>query len=60
MSTENAGRVDATRPETQDRIVPEAPSNDSEGAESLDVWGFADSGFEMNEGGDLIFRGTRG
>jgi alkyldihydroxyacetonephosphate synthase len=59
MSTENAGPVDAARPETQSRIVPEAPTSDPAGAESLDVWGFADSGFEVNEEGDVTFTGAR-
>jgi len=41
------------------RIVPEPPSQLPPGAESLDVWGFRDSGFEVNAAGQVAFRGSR-
>ncbi|MBW2267482.1 MAG: FAD-binding oxidoreductase [Deltaproteobacteria bacterium] len=59
MSTENAAPVAAARAETQNRIIPEPPTPDSAGAESLDVWGFTDSGFEVNDDGDVTFTGSR-
>jgi alkyldihydroxyacetonephosphate synthase len=39
------------------RIVPEPPR--SAGEESLDVWGFRDSGFQVNAAGQVEFRGSR-
>jgi len=39
------------------RIVPEPPR--SAGEESLDVWGFRDSGFHVNAAGQVAFRGSR-
>ena len=39
------------------RIVPEPPR--SAGDESLDVWGFRDSGFQVNAAGQVEFRGSR-
>ncbi len=41
------------------RIVPEPPAARPPGEESLDVWGFADSGFRVNESGQVEFRGAR-
>ena len=41
------------------RIEPEPPSRDPRGAEHLDVWGFADSGFAVNAAGEVTFRGDR-
>jgi alkyldihydroxyacetonephosphate synthase len=41
------------------RIVPEPPAPQPPGEESLDVWGFADSGFRVNEAGQVEFRGAR-
>ena len=41
------------------RIHPEPPSESPADAEQLDVWGFADSGFALNEQGQLCFRGDR-
>ena len=40
-------------------IVPEPPTPRAEGSESLDVWGFADSGFQVNATGEVEFRGAR-
>lgn len=39
------------------RIVPEPPQ--PQGEESLDVWGFRDSGFQVNAAGQVEFRGAR-
>jgi len=50
------------RPETRfeaRRIVPEPPAPLAEETESLDVWGFRDSGFSVNETGQVTFRGSR-
>jgi alkyldihydroxyacetonephosphate synthase len=41
------------------RIVPAPPSPLAAGAESLDVWGFSDSGFEVDAAGQVAFRGSR-
>jgi alkyldihydroxyacetonephosphate synthase len=41
------------------RIVPEPPAPLAPDSESLDVWGFADSGFEVNAAGQVRFRGAR-
>jgi len=41
------------------RIVPEPPAPRAPGEESLDVWGFSDSGFEVNARGEVAFRGRR-
>jgi alkyldihydroxyacetonephosphate synthase len=41
------------------RIVPEPPAPQPPGEVSLDVWGFADSGFRVNEAGQVEFRGAR-
>ncbi|MGH7287691.1 MAG: FAD-binding oxidoreductase [Myxococcota bacterium] len=41
------------------RIVPEPPVPRPPGEESLDVWGFADSGFRVNDAGQVEFRGAR-
>jgi alkyldihydroxyacetonephosphate synthase len=41
------------------RIVPEPPTPLAADAESLDVWGFRDSGFGVNESGQAEFRGAR-
>jgi alkyldihydroxyacetonephosphate synthase len=41
------------------RLVPEPPTPRAEGSESLDVWGFADSGFQVNARGEVEFRGSR-
>jgi alkyldihydroxyacetonephosphate synthase len=41
------------------RIVPEPPTPLASDAESLDVWGFRDSGFSVNESGQAEFRGAR-
>ena len=46
------------RPEAS-RIIPEPPSPLAPGAESLHVWGFSDSGFEVNAAGQVWFRGSR-
>jgi alkyldihydroxyacetonephosphate synthase len=42
---------------SEKRIVPEPPPN--AGEESLDVWGFRDSGFMVDEAGHVSFRGAR-
>ena len=41
------------------RIVPEPPTPLAPDAESLEVWGFRDSGFMVNEAGQVEFRGAR-
>jgi alkyldihydroxyacetonephosphate synthase len=41
------------------RIVPEPPLPRPSDSESLDVWGFSDSGFQVNEAGQVEFRGAR-
>ncbi len=41
------------------RIVPARPERSSADAERLDVWGFADSGFEINARGLVQARGHR-
>jgi alkyldihydroxyacetonephosphate synthase len=41
------------------RIVPEPPAPIAPGEISLDVWGFSDSGFQINEAGQVEFRGSR-
>jgi hypothetical protein len=41
------------------RIVPEPPAPQPPGEESLEVWGFADSGFRVNEAGQVEFRVAR-
>jgi alkyldihydroxyacetonephosphate synthase len=41
------------------RIVPEPPAPLAPDSESLDVWGFRDSGFTVNEAGQVEFRGAR-
>jgi len=41
------------------RILPEPPVPRPPGEESLDVWGFADSGFRVNAAGQVEFRGAR-
>ncbi|HXK25813.1 MAG TPA: FAD-binding oxidoreductase [Myxococcota bacterium] len=41
------------------RIVPESPARLAPDAESLDVWGFRDSGFTVNTDGQVEFRGSR-
>lgn len=41
------------------RIVPEPPVREPADSESLDVWGFRDSGFQVNGDGQVEFRGTR-
>jgi alkyldihydroxyacetonephosphate synthase len=44
----------------QDVIVPEAsPAAGPGEAESLDVWGFRDTHFDISENGHVIIRGTR-
>jgi alkyldihydroxyacetonephosphate synthase len=51
---------DAHRPHAEDtRIVPEPPARSEQDAESPDVWGFADSGFEIDAAGRVVFRGSR-
>jgi len=40
-------------------LVPEPIPPNSIDAESLDVWGFRDSGFAINENGDAVMRGNR-
>jgi alkyldihydroxyacetonephosphate synthase len=42
---------------SEKRIVPEPPV--AAGEESLDVWGFRDSGFHVDEAGQVGFRGSR-
>jgi alkyldihydroxyacetonephosphate synthase len=42
-----------------ERIVPAPPSPHGAGAESLDAWGFADSGFAVDAAGRVFFRGSR-
>jgi alkyldihydroxyacetonephosphate synthase len=42
---------------SEKRIVPEPPQ--PAGEESLDVWGFRDSGFLVNAAGEVEFRGSR-
>jgi alkyldihydroxyacetonephosphate synthase len=44
---------------SEKRIVPEPPAPRPAGEESLDVWGFRDSGFQVNAAGQVEFRGTR-
>jgi alkyldihydroxyacetonephosphate synthase len=46
------------RPEGR-RIVPEPPVPLAPDAESLDVWGFRDSGFTVDAAGQVGFRGAR-
>src|SRR5512134_3810044 len=46
------------RPEGR-RIVPEPPVALAPDAESLDVWGFRDSGFTVDAAGQVGFRGAR-
>jgi len=41
------------------RIVPEPPKPNAADAESLDAWGFQDSGFEVDAAGQVGFRGRR-
>src|SRR5574338_219674 len=41
------------------RIVPEPPTPRAPGEEAPDVWGFADSGFQVNAAGEVEFRGSR-
>jgi alkyldihydroxyacetonephosphate synthase len=42
------------------RIIPEPPSiSESAEAESLDVWGFRDTHFDISENGHVIIRGNR-
>ncbi|HEX5067228.1 MAG TPA: FAD-binding oxidoreductase [Myxococcota bacterium] len=41
------------------RIVPEPPTPLAADAESLDVWGFRDSGFGVDAAGRVEFRGSR-
>ena len=46
--------------ELQNVIVPEAaPVQDPSEAESLDVWGFRDTHFDISENGHVVIRGTR-
>jgi alkyldihydroxyacetonephosphate synthase len=41
-------------------IIPDAPAPPAEAdAESLDVWGFRDTHFDISENGHVIIRGTR-
>ena len=40
-------------------IIPEPLPPSANDAESLDVWGFRDSGFALYENGDVVFRGNR-
>ena len=40
-------------------IYPERFQPSPSDAESLDVWGFKDSGFTINENGHVVLRGTR-
>ena len=40
-------------------LVPETMPPNSSDAESLDVWGFRDSGFAINENGHAVMRGNR-
>jgi alkyldihydroxyacetonephosphate synthase len=42
---------------SEKRIVPEPPP--TAGEESLDVWGFRDSGFTVTDAGGVTFRGAR-
>jgi alkyldihydroxyacetonephosphate synthase len=41
------------------RIVPDPPTPRAPGEEAPDVWGFADSGFQVNAAGEVEFRGSR-
>ena len=41
------------------RIVPDPPTRRAGDEESLDAWGFRDSGFELGAGGEVEFRGSR-
>jgi alkyldihydroxyacetonephosphate synthase len=41
------------------RILPEPPAPLAPGSESLEVWGYTDSGFEVNAAGKVQFRGAR-
>ena len=43
---------------SEKRIVPEPPEPRPE-EDSLDVWGFRDSGFDVNAAGRVTFRGER-
>jgi len=45
--------------ESGERILPEPATPDPPGAEARAHWGFADSGFEFNEAGELRFTGDR-
>ncbi len=40
-------------------VSPEPPRPDTNDAESLDVWGFRDSGFAINENGHAFLKGNR-
>ena len=44
---------------TYERIVPEAPGASPADVERLDVWGFADSGFTIDDDGHVTFKGAR-
>jgi alkyldihydroxyacetonephosphate synthase len=41
------------------RIVPEPPQPAEPSSERLDVWGFSDSGFTVDDAGQVGFRGSR-
>jgi alkyldihydroxyacetonephosphate synthase len=41
------------------RIVPDPPAPQAPDAESLEVWGFSDSGFQVGDSGQVEFRGAR-
>jgi alkyldihydroxyacetonephosphate synthase len=41
------------------RLIPAEPPRRPEDVESLDVWGFRDSGFRVNESGNVVFAGNR-
>src|SRR6266571_856402 len=51
-------RLSSTEP--QKIIIPDTrPAPGPDDAESLDVWGFRDTHFDINENGHVIIRGTR-
>ena len=50
---------DAARASSVSLIHPDPPPHEPGDVESADVWGFRDSGFEVNEAGHVFARGTR-
>ena len=44
---------------TEGRIIPEARPHNAADSESLDVWGFRDSGFTVRPNGNVYVTGAR-